>query len=90
MTESNRRTFMKVAGVGAVAAGTAVAVPGIASASSEPDAALPAGASGALVAYIGDVTKGEITVMVQGHEVTLYDRRVTARLAKAVQQHLTA
>ncbi len=45
-------------------------------------------AEGALVAFVGDVTRGEIVVMVEGREVVITDHAVVAALSRAV--HATA
>ncbi len=92
MNGSNRRTFFKTAGVGAAAVGAAALVPaGISATTSEKAAntvaapvALPAGASGSMVAYIHDVSKGEVSVMVEGREVTVTDHQLVAKLAHAM------
>ena len=90
MNNSNRRAFLKVAGVTSAAAGAAVVVPAAAlappSAKTESAAGstLPAAASGAMVAYIDDVSTGEISVMVEGREVTVTDHQLVATLAHAL------
>ncbi len=93
MNGSNRRTFFKTAGVGAAAVGAAALVPaGISATTSDkaptavavPEATLPAGAAGSMVAYIHDVAKGEVSVMVEGREVTVTDHQLVAKLAHAL------
>jgi anti-sigma-K factor RskA len=93
MNGSNRRTFFKTAGVGAAAVGAAALVPGAVSASTsgrspdrvaEPIATLPANASGSIVAYVHDVANGEVSVMVEGREVTVTDHQLVAKLATAL------
>ena len=81
MSESTRRNFLAVAGAGTVAGVAAIAAPSGAGAE-EPEA-LPAGAQGAMAAYIHDLRKGEVLVMVEGREVIVTDRKLVARLAHA-------
>ena len=95
MSTANRRGFLKIAGAGAAAvgatslvgaaAGTDVA--GAAAVAAVPASAsesLPAGASGSMVAYVKDVSTGEVSLMVEGHEVTVTDHQLVAKLAKAM------
>ena len=91
MTGSNRRNFIKTAGIGAAAVGAAALVPtatGTAAVSEKATAApalqVPAGATGSMVAYVHDVAKGEVSVMVEGREVTITDHQLVAKLAHAV------
>ena len=91
MNTANRRTFIKTAGVSAAAAGAAVALaPSAGAAAAAPSAAhaahvaLPAAAKGSMVAYIPDVSTGEISVMVEGHEVTVTDHQLVAKIAHAM------
>jgi len=89
MSSPNRRTFLKTAGVGAAAAGAAALAPGAVSASmgekaapSAPEATpLPAAAAGSMVAYIHDVSNGQLSVMVEGREITVTDHQLVAKLA---------
>jgi hypothetical protein len=87
MSEAPRRGFISTAtlataaGVAAVVAPRAGAAP--ASAPAAEDATLPAGAEGAMAAYIHDVRKGEVALMVEGHEVIITDKQLVARLARA-------
>lgn len=72
-----------MAGVG-TAAGVAVFVaPGAAAAAPSEDVTVPEGAEGAMAAYIHDLTKGEVALMVEGHEVIVTDKQLVARLARA-------
>jgi hypothetical protein len=82
MSDSTRRTFLAVAGAGTVAGVAAVAAPSAAAGAAESEA-LPRGARGAMAAYIHDVHKGEVLVMVEDREVIVTDRRLVARLAGA-------
>ena len=93
MNSPTRRNFIKTAGVGAAAVGAAALVPAAAATSTEgakaptvaaPALDLPAGASGAMVAYVHDVAKGEVSVMVEGREVTITDHHLVATLAHAL------
>jgi len=81
MSDTTRRGFISLAGLGA-AAGVAAAVVPSAGASTE-DATLPAGAEGAMAAYIHDLHKGEVALMVEGREVIVTDKKLVARLARA-------
>lgn len=99
MTSSNRRAFFKTAGVGAAAVGAAalvkpaVSVAGAAAPAARPaaapDLALPAAASGSMVAYIQDVSNGQVSVMVEGREVTVTDHQLVAKLAHALHSSST-
>jgi hypothetical protein len=89
MSESTRRGFLKAAGAGAAAGVAAVAV-GAATKSGHRTvegtataAALPAGASGPLVAYVRDVRGAEVSVMVGETEVVVHDADLVARLVGA-------
>jgi hypothetical protein len=82
MSDSTRRTFLAVAGAGTVAGVAAVAAPSAANGAVESEA-LPRGAQGAMAAYIHDVHRGEVLVMVEGREVIVTDHRLVARLARA-------
>lgn len=100
MTSSNRRAFFKTAGVGAAAVGAAAlvkpavsvagaAAPTAAPAVARPDLALPAAATGSMVAYIQDVSNGQVSVMVEGREVTVTDHQLVAKLAHALHSSST-
>lgn len=94
MTSSNRRTFFKTAGVGAAAVGgaaligTSNTVAGVAApvgaAAVAPALSLPSNATGSLVAYVSDVSNGQVSVMVEGREVTITDHQLVAKLAHAL------
>ena len=88
MSNSSRRGFLKVAAAGAAAAGAAAVVPAVtkdagASTESKPTA-LPRSAHGALVAHVADVRSGQLSIMVEGHEVTVTDHDLVARIAQAM------
>jgi hypothetical protein len=72
-----RRNFLVSAGAGAAAVGAAVIAP------DDAVATAPAGATGPLVAYVTDVRRGEITVMVGERGVSVRDVDLAARLARA-------
>jgi hypothetical protein len=82
MSDSTRRGFLAVAGVGAVA-GVAVAVAPGAGAVVGGDVSLPSGAAGSMAAYIHDLRLGEVALMIEGREVVVTDRALVARLAQA-------
>ena len=82
MNDSTRRGFLAVAGAGAVAGAAVVAAPG-AAAFTRDDTKLPAGAEGSMAAYIHDVKKGEVALMIEGREVIVTDKKLVARLAHA-------
>jgi hypothetical protein len=79
MPEPTRRGFLTIAGAGAAAVGFA----GVAPAAAAAPVRAPAGASGPLVAYVTDMQRGELTLMVGEREVVIHDRDLTARLARA-------
>jgi hypothetical protein len=89
MSESTRRGFLKIAGAGAAVGAAAVATTAAVSGREKSDAApaaaaaVPAGASGALVAYVKDVRGAEVAVMVGETEVVVTDRDLVARLMAA-------
>lgn len=60
-----------------------VAVPGAAAAAPSPDLSVPDDAPTTMAAYIHDVRSGEVTLMIQGHEVIVADRPLAAQLARA-------
>ena len=91
MNGSTRRTFLRSAGVGAAAVGAAALTPVVVSTTEAQAPApagnaqpLPAGAAGSMVAYIHDIAKGEVSVMVEGREVMITDHQLVATLAHAV------
>ena len=80
MTDSTRRGFLRTAGL--TTAGAAV-LAGAGAAEAEAEPALPADARGDLVAYVRDVRKGELVLMIEGREVVVVDKRLVTRLAAA-------
>jgi hypothetical protein len=83
MSDSSRRTFLTTAGLTAAAGVAAVAAP---SAVAAEDESIPANAHGAMAAYIHDVRKGEVALMIEGREVVVTDKRLVARLARAFER----
>jgi hypothetical protein len=83
MTEATRRGFLTAAGLGTAAA---LAVGGQGAGPVDAEPALPADAEGDLVAYVHDVRKGELVLMVEGHERVVTDKQLVARLAAAYVQ----
>jgi hypothetical protein len=67
-------------------AGVVAATFGPAKAGADEEPGLPADAHGPMAAYIRDVRKGEVTLMVEGREVVVKDRRLVARLANAFER----
>ena len=86
MSDTSRRGFLAIAGVGA--AGAAVAsVAGAsaitaAGAGQETRTELPSDAAGSLVAYVSDVHNGQVSVLVGESEVSITDPELVARLAQ--------
>lgn len=85
MSNSSRRGFLKIAGVGAAVGVTFAATAAVRSdgANAAAGATPPCAASGPLVAYVRDVRSAEIAVMVGDSEVVVHDRELVARLAGA-------
>jgi hypothetical protein len=81
MSDASRRNFLALAGAGAAAGVTAVALP--TGAAAAEDLSLPRDADGALVAYVRDVKKGELALMIDGDERIVTDKQLVARLARA-------
>jgi hypothetical protein len=93
MEQISRRSFFKQAGaVVAVAGAAAVAPVGIANAiagasPSKEKELTPQenlGADENLVAHVQDARTGEISLFVGNREVTIHDRKVAARLVRAI------
>lgn len=80
MADVARRRFLTTAGL-TTAAGVAAFSAGADAGAAEP--ALPSDAEGDLVAYVRDVRKGELVLMIEGHEVLVTDKRLVTRLAAA-------
>ena len=83
-SDSSRRGFLILAGAGAAAVG-AVALAAPASASGreqEPDREVSA--DGPLVAYVSDLRRGDLSVMVGEREVVVHDPALCASLARVL------
>jgi hypothetical protein len=86
MNDSTRRGFLGLAGAGALAGAAVLTAPGAGAAFGREDVGLPAGAPGSMAAYIHDLKRGELALMVDGREVLVTDKQVVARLARAFAQ----
>ena len=86
MEKSTRRNFFAVTGVGTVAGVAALAAPTPANAAVADRVQVPAGAEPSMAAYVSDVHRGEVTLMVSDREVTVVDKQLAARLAHAFHQ----
>jgi TAT (twin-arginine translocation) pathway-exported protein len=90
MSRTNRRTFLKAAGVatGAAIVGT---VPGVAEAASEPSRELVKEPSRLpqepLVAIVRDARKSEVTIVSGLHRATYRDRALVKRLLDVARSH---
>ncbi len=77
MSDSTRRGFVK----GSVAAAAGMTVIGaLATEQAEADVNAP---SGPLVAYVRDTRSGDISVMSGDRSVSIHDRQLAARIARA-------
>ncbi len=86
MNDATRRGFLAMAGAG-TAAGVAMAVaPGASAATVSDEVTMPPDAEGAMAAYIHDVQKGEVSLMVEGREFIVTDKQLVARLARAFER----
>jgi hypothetical protein len=83
MSESTRRSFLAVAGLGTAAAVAVTVAPGVSAAAAPEDDTTPAGANGDMAAYVYDVNKGQVALMVEGREVLVTDKVLVSRLARA-------
>ncbi len=89
MTDATRRRFLAMTGAGAVAVSAVTLTPS-AFAGDEHGGAVSAdgqggqaqATAGPLVAYVNDVSTGEISVMAGDREVTVVDRDLAARIAR--------
>ena len=73
-------------GVGTAAGIAALAAPGTAHAAVVADVTVPVDASDSMMAHVSNVRTGEVTLMVSGHEVSVVDQQLAARLAHAFDQ----
>ena len=89
MSDSNRRGFL-IAGAATVAGAAAVAATRSDRATTDlPPAvetadAADAGSAQEIVAHVHDVRAGTISLMVEGHQVSVTDPTLAARIAKAM------
>ncbi|MDT4962523.1 MAG: hypothetical protein QOF87_2170 [Pseudonocardiales bacterium] len=72
-----------MAGAGTAAGVAVIVAPGATAAPPSEDITVPPGTEGAMAAYIHDLTKGELALMVEGREVIVTDKQLVARLARA-------
>ena len=86
MAKLTRQALLKQTAAGAATIGALAAVPGLitahATALTEAGSAAEAPRR-AMVAYVRDTTKEELTVLVGTREITVRDRALVRRLAKA-------
>jgi hypothetical protein len=85
----NRRTFLKTAGV-ATGAAIVGGVPAAAAATEGAPEIVPlpsATPHEPLVAYVRDASKGEVTVVSGLHETTFKDHALVKRMARAAERH---
>lgn len=89
MNHSTRRAFLSMAAAaGAATAGVAAVgassrtTHGAAAPAEDPASDDLGGAQGSLIAYVHDLSSDQVTVMLDGHEVTVTDRALVASLAK--------
>jgi hypothetical protein len=83
MNDATRRGFLAMAGAGTAAGVAVIVAPGAAAALPSEDVTVPPDAEGAMAAYIHDLTRGEVALMVEGREVIVTDKQLVARLARA-------
>lgn len=86
MEHSTRRNFFAVTGVGTAVGIASLAAPSAADAASIDQVRVPAGAASSMAAYVSNVHRGEVTLMVSDREVTVIDKQLAARLAHAFHQ----
>ncbi len=86
MSEATRRVFLSTSAVGAAAVGVAAVTPRLSAVAGSTESAGSAagGASGSLVAFVGDVGAGEVSLMVGEQEVVVHDRELVSRLLHAL------
>ena len=87
MENSSRRNFVAITGLGTAASIAALATPSAANAAVPERASdqvkVPRGAASSMAAFVSDVHRGQVTLMVDGDEVTVTDKQLAARLAHA-------
>ena len=82
MNGSTRRGFL-AGGLGAAAGAVVAGVTPASAATTDPDDTLPGDADGSLVAYVEDLHRGEVALMIEGREVVVKDKKLAARLHNA-------
>jgi hypothetical protein len=89
MAKLTRRDLIKQTSAGAAALGALAAVPGLAGVQGAPEAhgagLSAADRNGPLVAYLRDVAKGEIGLLVGTREIIVRDPELVQRLLRAAQ-----
>jgi len=83
MTDPSRRGFLFLAGAGAAAVTTATIAPA-ASAVQQREDDQPMTVEGPLVAYVSDLRRGEVSVMMGEREVLVQDHALCASLARVL------
>jgi hypothetical protein len=81
MSDHSRRGFLALAGLG-TAGVAAASLPGAAGAA-DADTTLPADAAGAMAVFVDDVRAGRVTLMIEGAEVEITDKKLTAQIVRA-------
>jgi hypothetical protein len=84
MKDASRRGFLVMTGAGAAAVATAGVV--VLTEKNQDEGAVTHSGSGPMVAWIGDVSKPEITIMVGEREVVVNDADLVAKLVRATGQ----
>jgi hypothetical protein len=84
MKDASRRGFLVMTGAGAAAVATAGVV--VITEKNQDEGAATHNGSGPMVAWIGDVSKPEITIMVGEREVVVNDADLVAKLVRATGQ----
>ena len=82
-TGSSRRGFLILAGAGAAAVGAVTMAPA-ATAASEREPGGDVSVDGPLVAYISDLRRGDVSVMMGEREVVVHDPTLCAALARVL------
>jgi hypothetical protein len=81
MSDSSRRGFLILAGAAAAGAGVAAVAPS--SSKAREQATRSVAVDGPIVAYVSDLQRGEVSVMMGEREVVVHDRALCASLARA-------
>lgn len=84
MKDASRRGFLVMTGAGAAAVATAGVV--VLTEKNQDEGAVTHSGSGPMVAWIGDVSQPEITIMVGEREVVVTDADLVAKLVRATGQ----